>query len=140
MFHPVTYDGGPDIKVITDPVDLRAIETQVSEFGQTPKQLFVNPHPKRYSSKLSEICVNLNIDKMKSSLTSSTTINNLYIENSPVKEPPTEKKSFNKLASNSSDLNNEIADEYSEKIDLKMINYQLPKRDFNIKNLKFHKK
>jgi len=42
-----------------DPIDLQAIETQVSEFGQSPKQLFTNPHPQRYCSKLSEVHINV---------------------------------------------------------------------------------
>jgi hypothetical protein len=32
---------------VTDPVELKALETQINEFGQTPKQLFLHPHPPR---------------------------------------------------------------------------------------------
>ena len=33
----------------------RAIEIQVNEYGQTPKQLFNKPHPKKICSKQTEI-------------------------------------------------------------------------------------
>jgi factor associated with neutral sphingomyelinase activation len=47
VFHPLTYEGHVDIDTITDPVERRAIELQINEFGQTPKQLFKIPHPPR---------------------------------------------------------------------------------------------
>ena len=37
---------------ITDPVKKAAIEVQINEFGQTPKQLFKIPHPKRILTKV----------------------------------------------------------------------------------------
>ena len=33
------------ISSISDPEELAAIELQIKEFGQTPKQLFTQPHP-----------------------------------------------------------------------------------------------
>ena len=47
MFYYLTYEGAVDIDSITDPVKRSAIEVQITEFGQTPKQLFKMPHPKR---------------------------------------------------------------------------------------------
>ena len=41
-----------DIEQIADLTQKRAIEIQISEFGQTPKQLFKIPHPPRSSSVL----------------------------------------------------------------------------------------
>ena len=32
---------------IRDPEELAAIELQIKEFGQTPKQLFTKPHPRK---------------------------------------------------------------------------------------------
>lgn len=50
VFHPVTYQGKVDLKVLQDPVQRLAFETQISEFGQTPKQIFTKPHPKKFSN------------------------------------------------------------------------------------------
>mmetsp|Transcript_6052 Transcript_6052/g.6750 ORF Transcript_6052/g.6750 Transcript_6052/m.6750 type:complete len:935 (-) Transcript_6052:159-2963(-) len=47
LFHPYTYEGSVDIDSIRDPIERRAIEKQVLEFGQTPKQLFKLAHPSR---------------------------------------------------------------------------------------------
>lgn len=47
MFHPLTYEGNIDIETIRDPIERRAFEIQINEFGQTPKQLFKIPHPPR---------------------------------------------------------------------------------------------
>ena len=47
VFHPLTYEGSVDIESITDVTQKRAIELQINEFGQTPKQLFKIPHPPR---------------------------------------------------------------------------------------------
>jgi hypothetical protein len=47
VFHPYTYEGNVNIEAIADPVERRAIELQINEFGQTPKQLFKIPHPPR---------------------------------------------------------------------------------------------
>lgn len=51
VFHPVTYEGEIDLKSIEDPDQKVAILTQILEFGQTPKQLFTKPHPKRIFTK-----------------------------------------------------------------------------------------
>lgn len=48
MFHPLTYEGSVDIDSISDPIQKRAMELQINEFGQTPKQLFKIPHPPRH--------------------------------------------------------------------------------------------
>jgi len=48
IFHPLTYEGSVDIDSISDPIQKRAIELQIHEFGQTPKQLFKIPHPPRH--------------------------------------------------------------------------------------------
>eukprot|EP00002_Diphylleia_rotans_P033924 TRINITY_DN7258_c0_g1_i1.p1 TRINITY_DN7258_c0_g1~~TRINITY_DN7258_c0_g1_i1.p1 ORF type:complete len:928 (-),score=199.57 TRINITY_DN7258_c0_g1_i1:277-3060(-) len=49
LFYYLTYEGAVDMDAITDPVVRRGLEAQINEFGQTPKQLFIHPHPKRYS-------------------------------------------------------------------------------------------
>ena len=49
VFHPVTYQGGVDLKVLSDPVQRLAFETQISEFGQTPRQIFNKSHPAKFS-------------------------------------------------------------------------------------------
>ena len=40
VFHPVTYQGRIDLDKLSDPVQRAALEVQITEFGQTPRQLF----------------------------------------------------------------------------------------------------
>ncbi|KAJ1467325.1 BEACH domain-containing protein, partial [Baffinella frigidus] len=50
LFYPVTYQGGVDwgeVAARDDPGERRALELQVAEFGQCPRQLFSQPHPCR---------------------------------------------------------------------------------------------
>ncbi|XP_067107617.1 protein FAN isoform X3 [Osmerus mordax] len=48
VFHPLTYEGSIDCdRSVMDPDQRIAMLTQILEFGQTPKQLFTNPHPQR---------------------------------------------------------------------------------------------
>lgn len=49
VFHPMSYEGTTDIEKITDLHERSALEMQIMEFGQTPKQLFIKPHPAKYS-------------------------------------------------------------------------------------------
>lgn len=51
LFHPLTYEGTVDIETIKDPFERYAIEQQINEFGQTPRQLFKYDHPPKYSTK-----------------------------------------------------------------------------------------
>merc|ERR1712048_589330 len=48
-FYYLTYEGAIDIQSITDKEELRSIQMQINEFGQTPSQLFTKPHPAKYS-------------------------------------------------------------------------------------------
>ncbi|KAE9038699.1 BEACH domain-containing protein [Phytophthora rubi] len=47
VFYHLTYEGSVDLDAITDPSTKRAILDQITEFGQTPSQLFRTPHPVR---------------------------------------------------------------------------------------------
>lgn len=47
VFYFLTYEGAVDLGAVDDPVQLKAIEAQISLFGQCPSQLFVLPHPPR---------------------------------------------------------------------------------------------
>ena len=47
LFHPLTYEGAVDVDAIEDDVMRRATIAQISSYGQTPKQLFTKPHPRR---------------------------------------------------------------------------------------------
>ena len=47
VFHPLTYEGEVDIHSLQDETERYAVMQQISEFGQTPKQLFTEPHPRR---------------------------------------------------------------------------------------------
>jgi factor associated with neutral sphingomyelinase activation len=54
LFYYLTYEGAVDIEKITDPVERLSIELQINEFGQTPRQIFTAPHPRRGSGTLME--------------------------------------------------------------------------------------
>ncbi|KAL0481844.1 hypothetical protein AKO1_011376 [Acrasis kona] len=47
VFYYLTYEGAVDIDKIDDPTLKKSIETQISNFGQTPSQLFKQAHPTR---------------------------------------------------------------------------------------------
>lgn len=49
VFHPYSYEGNIDFENIEDPLQRRAYETQIREFGQTPRKLFGELHPKKGS-------------------------------------------------------------------------------------------
>jgi hypothetical protein len=65
VFHPLTYDGNTDITRVQDIVAKKAIEIQVNEYGQTPKQLFKKPHPRRFSNNLSFILENMKVEHLE---------------------------------------------------------------------------
>lgn len=50
VFHQLTYEGTVDLEGIADPRERRALESQINEFGQCPRQLFVAAHPPRLES------------------------------------------------------------------------------------------
>jgi hypothetical protein len=47
VFHPFTCEGGIDWDSIKEPLDRLAKQTQVNTWGQTPRQIFRRPHPRR---------------------------------------------------------------------------------------------
>lgn len=47
LYYYLTYEGSIDLEQVINPVERNAYEMQIQEFGQTPKQLFVGPHPAR---------------------------------------------------------------------------------------------
>eukprot|EP01083_Nonionella_stella_P088211 245671_1 len=55
VFFHLTYEGAIDMDAVTDPVQKAACRAQISEFGQTPTQVFQDPHPVRGSIH-SSIC------------------------------------------------------------------------------------
>lgn len=50
VFYHLCYEGSVDLAAITDLNDRLALEVQITEFGQVPKQLFSKPHPQRSRS------------------------------------------------------------------------------------------
>ncbi|KAG8524827.1 Neurobeachin [Galemys pyrenaicus] len=50
VFHYLTYEGSVTLDSITDPVLREAMEAQIQNFGQTPSQLLIEPHPPRSSA------------------------------------------------------------------------------------------
>ncbi len=47
LFFYLTYEGAVNVASITDCIQREAVEAQVAHFGQTPSQLFTDPHPSR---------------------------------------------------------------------------------------------
>ena len=52
VFHYLSYEGAVDMESVTDPARRVALQHQIAEFGQTPRQLFKNPHPGRVGPRL----------------------------------------------------------------------------------------
>ncbi|KAM7346327.1 A kinase anchor protein rugose isoform 3-T3 [Cochliomyia hominivorax] len=50
VFYYLTYEGSVDLEAIVDPVMREAVENQIRNFGQTPSQLLMEPHPPRSSA------------------------------------------------------------------------------------------
>ncbi|XP_055302307.1 neurobeachin isoform X10 [Sitodiplosis mosellana] len=50
VFYYLTYEGSVELDTITDIVMKEAIENQIRNFGQTPSQLLMEPHPPRSSA------------------------------------------------------------------------------------------
>lgn len=47
VFYYLCYEGNVDLDSIVDLNERHALEVQIMEFGQIPKQVFKVPHPKR---------------------------------------------------------------------------------------------
>ena len=54
LFHPMTYEGTVDIDQVDDPNERASFEAQMNEFGQTPSQIFTQPHPPRLTARRAE--------------------------------------------------------------------------------------
>lgn len=52
VFHHVCYEGSVDLECIFDMNDRHALEVQIMEFGQVPKQLFTKPHVKKITHQI----------------------------------------------------------------------------------------
>ncbi|XP_071064259.1 neurobeachin isoform X2 [Dasypus novemcinctus] len=50
VFHYLTYEGSVSLDATTDPALREAMEAQIQNFGQTPSQLLIEPHPPRSSA------------------------------------------------------------------------------------------
>ncbi|XP_055840737.1 neurobeachin isoform X10 [Episyrphus balteatus] len=50
VFYYLTYEGSVELDAIADPVMREAVENQIRNFGQTPSQLLMEPHPPRSSA------------------------------------------------------------------------------------------
>ena len=50
VFYHLTYEGSVNIDAIKDPIEKDSVIAQINNFGQTPKQLFTKPHPKKQIS------------------------------------------------------------------------------------------
>ena len=52
VFYHITYEGAVDIEAESDPLIRNGLQRQIQEFGQTPKQLFIEPHPRKFALKV----------------------------------------------------------------------------------------
>lgn len=50
VFYYLTYEGSVELESISDPIMREAVENQIRNFGQTPSQLLMEPHPPRSSA------------------------------------------------------------------------------------------
>ena len=59
LFYPLTYEGAVDIESVLDPHERASLESQIHEFGQTPRQIFFLPHLPRlvFSSFFCQNCL-----------------------------------------------------------------------------------
>ena len=61
VFFHLTYEGAVDIEKIADPLMRDATISQIDNFGQTPSQLFFEPHPARHGRLGSSFIVRLGL-------------------------------------------------------------------------------
>jgi hypothetical protein len=47
VFHPLSYEGAVDVETMSDPHEIASTLSIINNFGQTPRQLFTAPHPRR---------------------------------------------------------------------------------------------
>ena len=68
-----------DLDNITDPVERKAIEGMINNFGQTPRQLLRDPHPRRmtFDDMVSKA---VKVDKPLSVLLFSNQLKAFYVE------------------------------------------------------------
>lgn len=52
VFHHVCYEGSVDLECVYDMNDRHALEVQIMEFGQVPKQLFTKPHVRKATQSI----------------------------------------------------------------------------------------
>jgi factor associated with neutral sphingomyelinase activation len=120
LFHPLTYEGAADITTITDWVQRQALLIQINEFGQTPKQVFKDPHPKRFSrAERERLKYSQNeIEAPMISRTLAANENNILSQSI---EPPPPTYSLND--SQSSQYNNIMIDTDLGDIEIKELNF-----------------
>lgn len=51
VFFHLTYEGAVNVTELTDPYVRASTEAQIAHFGQTPTQLFTEPHPERLTQE-----------------------------------------------------------------------------------------
>ncbi|XP_028155819.1 protein FAN-like isoform X2 [Ostrinia furnacalis] len=54
VFHHVCYEGAVDLERVYDMNDRHALEVQIMEFGQVPKQLFTRPHVRKVGHQIAK--------------------------------------------------------------------------------------
>ncbi|KAL4712825.1 hypothetical protein ACJJTC_011895 [Scirpophaga incertulas] len=55
VFHHVCYEGAVDLELVYDMNDRHALEVQIMEFGQIPKQLFTKPHVRKVGNVVEKV-------------------------------------------------------------------------------------
>ena len=68
LFYHLCYEGSVDLDKIQDLEERYALEIQIGEFGQVPKQLFTSPHPQRNWTPTIGTILNNNLGSISSDI------------------------------------------------------------------------
>ncbi|KAH0564644.1 protein FAN-like isoform X1 [Cotesia glomerata] len=79
VFFHLCYEGAVDLDTIQDINDRHALEVQIMEFGQIPKQVFTLPHPKRLVNTIN-LSADLSLSRSVLTSESKEEANNLSLE------------------------------------------------------------
>jgi hypothetical protein len=118
VFYYLTYEGAINLDTITDPIERNSLHVQVREFGQTPKQVFTSPHPKRISRgdiPTMDTVTSSNVISLDpiAALSGNSPSSELFVE-SPVRSPPSPVR-LPSPTKDEFDINNLLTTDFSRK-------------------------
>lgn len=65
VFYYLTYEGAVDLDNISDEAERKSIETQITNFGQTPTQIFRRSHPMRLERNALDDTISLSTESLQ---------------------------------------------------------------------------